>query len=485
MKKIENKNQLIFFAIGFSLFFGVLLRFYNLNYENLWFDEIVSFWVSEPFISLSESYARNSAAEGTPFLFNFLLKNLHEIFGYHTYLGRYFSALFSVLSILSIAYISWTLKKNNSYILVLFLVSFNVFLIKYAQEARVYSLVFFLSTMTIIFLIKSFNLSSNKKNLFINSFFYIIFQMLAIMVHPFTLIIFFSLITYYFFYFLKNKKNLVFLNYSILIIFLLLSVYLPIYFSDRIQHPADWLNNPQLKFYTNFYFSSFFGSRILGLIHLILLVGLIYYYRNKFIKNLNFITFFIILIFLTYLIPIIYGHLFKPVLFSRYIIFVLIPIIVLLSYLIFEIENDKIKKNLIIFLVLITFANQFTEYNFKQFYKERPKFKSDYLSPLEKINQSKYKNYYINREYSNDVDDIFLKAVNNYFLVYSNENKFSINQVKFTSLKNFRFKKIWIICPQNFGDKKCDKIKSNESYNLSTIEDIDYNSVNLKLVTIK
>ena len=223
----------------------------------------------------------------------------------------------------------------------------------------------------------------------------------------------------------------------------------------------------------------------MGLIHLILLVWLIYYYRNRFIKNLNFITFFIILIFLTYFIPIIYGHLFKPVLFSRYIIFVLIPIIVLLSYLIFEIENDKIKKNLIIFLVLITFANQFTEYNFKQFYEERPKFKSDYLSPLEKINQSKYKNYYINREYSNEVDDIFLKAVNNYFLVYSNENKFSINQVQFTSLKNFRFKKIWIICPQNFGDKECDKIKGKEYYNLSTIEDIDYNSVNLKLVTIK
>ena len=35
---------------------GVLLRLYNLNYESLWFDEIVSFWVSEPFISFSDIY---------------------------------------------------------------------------------------------------------------------------------------------------------------------------------------------------------------------------------------------------------------------------------------------------------------------------------------------------------------------------------------------------------------------------------------------
>ena len=482
MKKIKNRNNLIHFAIGFSLFFAVLLRLYNLNYESLWFDEIVSFWVSEPFISFSDSYARNSGAEGTPFLFNFLLKNLHEIFGYHTHLGRYFSALISILGIFSITYLSWTLKKNNSYILVLFLVSFNVFLIKYAQEARVYSLVFFLSAMTMIFLVKSFYSNQSQNTLLINSFFYIFFQMLSIMAHPFTLIIFFSLITYYFLYFLKNKKNLVFLNFSILIIFLLLLIYLPIYFSDRVQHPASWVGNPELKFYTNFYFSSFFGSRILGLIHLLLLIILLFYYKNKFIKNLNLITFFIILILLTYFIPIIYGHLFKPVLFSRYIIFVLIPIIVLLSYLIFEIKDNKIKRNLIFFLVLITFANQFTEYNFKQFYEVRPKFKTDFLSPLEKINQSNYKNYYINREKD---DEVFLKSVNNYFYTYSKENKFNVNQIELRDLKNFKSQNVWIICPQDLGNKKCDEIKNKENFTFNVLKNIDYNSVNLKLITIK
>ena len=61
-----NSKYFIIFAICFSLLFGVILRLYNLNYDNLWFDEIASFWVSDPFISLSESYERNRLAESQP-----------------------------------------------------------------------------------------------------------------------------------------------------------------------------------------------------------------------------------------------------------------------------------------------------------------------------------------------------------------------------------------------------------------------------------
>ena len=139
-----NSKYFIIFAICFSLFFGVILRLYNLNYDNLWFDEIVSFWVSDPFISLSESHERHLAAEGAPFLFNYLLKLAHEAFGYKSYVGRYFTATFGILSIISVTYLSRLLKENNFFVLVAFLVSFNVFLIRYSQEARVYSFLFFI-----------------------------------------------------------------------------------------------------------------------------------------------------------------------------------------------------------------------------------------------------------------------------------------------------------------------------------------------------
>ena len=198
MTKIKNINFLIVLAVSFSLIFGSLLRLYNLNYESLWLDEIVTFWITDPFIEINENYKRNNDAGATPFLFNFLLKLTHEIFGYKTYIARYFSAIFGILSIMSVAYLSNLLKKNNAYILVIFLISFNVFLIKYSQEARVFSFLFFLCTLSIIFFIKSFQSYEDGKKLFFNTFLYILFQTLAFLTHPFALIIFFTVIAYYF-----------------------------------------------------------------------------------------------------------------------------------------------------------------------------------------------------------------------------------------------------------------------------------------------
>ena len=32
------------------IFFGSFIRFYNLNFDDLWSDEMVSYWLSNPFI---------------------------------------------------------------------------------------------------------------------------------------------------------------------------------------------------------------------------------------------------------------------------------------------------------------------------------------------------------------------------------------------------------------------------------------------------
>ena len=73
MNKIFLSKQFVNILMLFLLLIGVILRFYNLEFENLWFDEMASFYVSDPKISFLESYYRNNSVEGTPFLFNFLL----------------------------------------------------------------------------------------------------------------------------------------------------------------------------------------------------------------------------------------------------------------------------------------------------------------------------------------------------------------------------------------------------------------------------
>ena len=111
VKKIKTFNYLIILSILLSLSFGILLRAYNLNFEDLWFDEMVSFWVSDPSITFKESYIRNNLVEGHPFLFNFSLKVIFKLFGYDPDMGRYFSCILGILSIFSVAYISKNLSK--------------------------------------------------------------------------------------------------------------------------------------------------------------------------------------------------------------------------------------------------------------------------------------------------------------------------------------------------------------------------------------
>tara|TARA_B100001996_G_scaffold376982_1_gene358947 strand:- start:1568 stop:2062 length:495 start_codon:yes stop_codon:yes gene_type:complete len=163
--------------------------------------------------------------------------------------------------------------------------------------------------------------------------------------------------------------------------------------------------------------------------------------------------------------------------------FVLIPVIILLSYLIFEIKNDKIKKSLIIFFVTITFANQFTEYNFKQFYKERPKFKIDYSSAVKFINDSNYKNYFINHSL-NAKEKIWSHVFNNYLSIFTKEKKIDIKQMNLSDLKN---KKgfVWIICPKEFFKKECEKIGTNQKFKFKVLEDVEFNSLNLKLIKLE
>ena len=99
------------------------------------------------------------------------------------------------------------------------------------------------------------------------------------------------------------------------------------------------------------------------------------------------------MLFLSYFVPLIYGYFLKPIIFPRYIMFVLIPIILIISILIFYLENKNLKKFLIFFLVFLNLGNHFTESTFKQFFNERKKFKPDFIGAFEIINSSETNNF--------------------------------------------------------------------------------------------
>jgi predicted membrane-bound mannosyltransferase len=158
-----NPKNIFVSTIIFSILLaGITFRLYNLNIENFWIDEMVTFWVTDPLITINETINRNIESD-LHFFFNLILKLYFSIASYEIIFGRYLPAALSIFSILSVYYLSTILKTKNC-IFLLFLISFNIYLIKYAQELRSYSLIFFLTSVSLIFFFKITDKNYKKKN---------------------------------------------------------------------------------------------------------------------------------------------------------------------------------------------------------------------------------------------------------------------------------------------------------------------------------
>ena len=140
----------------------------------------------------------------------------------------------------------------------------------------------------------------------------------------------------------------------------------------------------------------------MGLIYLSTLVFLIIRFRKIILFTSNNYLPLIFILFFSYIIPLFYALLKTPVLTDRYIIFVLIPILILISALIFEIDNRKLKIFLLIFILVPTIINNYIEIQFRK--NTKPEF-TKLLINLEKHEIKSLTLYGRNRE---------LKLVENY-----------------------------------------------------------------------
>lgn len=467
------KKKFILFLI---LSIGILFRVYNLNYDDLWYDEIISFWVANPLLTFEDTKYIHNQIESTSILYNLILKKFYYLFGYSPFGGRFLSVIFGILSIFSIIYLDKKINKNNSYIFSAFLISLNIFLIGYSQELRNYSLFFLSSSLTIIFFIKYSSDVNNIRNLIIFS----LILLINTLVHPFGFILLFSI----FFYellkaYFKNSFSIK-MTIALLIILILSSLYYYQLFTDMTFSKTDywWMKNPSLSFYSNFYFSNYFGSRLVGGVHLLILIYLIFKNFNEF-KKINYLTFFLIIIIFSYIIPILFGYLFKPTITPRYIIFNLIPIVLLISSLTFKFETKKIKLLIIIILCSLTIGNHFTEQTLIQFFKSRVVYKPEYTSALNFINSSNYKEYTLLVEKMKD-NNTTTDAINNYISYLSKINNFNVKYIPQSELISGKL--FWYICFHDINEKSCAVKENIKKFNI--LEEKYFNRVNLKLLEI-
>jgi len=434
---LRIKNKIIYF---FLIFFGIFTIFYQIHFDDLWLDEMASFWIADPTLLNSETIERQMETDWhNPILFNLILKNFLKLFGYNPDFARYLPLIFGSLSLFMFGLISYQEKKNSYFLLATFLACVSIYIIKYSQELRPYSLILLTSCLNIFFFMKL--LKSQKLNS-LEIFFFISFSVVNYSVNPFTLIIFFSQIIYtiYRYILFQDKLKMILLFY--MIIFIFFSIFNYNYILYQITFENYMLSSDIKNVLDGFYFPRFFGSKIMGYLYLILLIYLIYKNRKIFFLKDNNYMFFLILIVFCYLVPLSYGIIRTPVFHDRYIIFILIPLFVLIPLLISEISNSKLKKIITSLLVLITLSNHYIEI----FYRVHTK--PEFKKTLMHIDKS-------------DTNNIMFSIRDHYTLVSNYVRNIKIDQTSqfiFSSYdeKKSSIKKFWLFCYTTDPDFICD-----------------------------
>ena len=164
---------------------GLFLRVYDLGTESLWADEGLSVaTVSGNFVEMKNRLTRSIH----PPLYYLVLHGWTRLFGTSEVAVRFPSVLFGLISILLAYNIGKELFSQNVGLLTSLMVAISPFHIRYAQEARNYSLLFMLSLISLFYFIKML-----KKDSWQTTILYSISSLLLIYTHVYGL---FTILTY-------------------------------------------------------------------------------------------------------------------------------------------------------------------------------------------------------------------------------------------------------------------------------------------------
>lgn len=450
IKKItfSYKYQLIFFVLFGA---GVLYRIFNANFEDYWLDEIFGFWISDPQLNLEQTFDRSfGTGGGQNLLFDFILKYYYLIFGYYPENGRYFTVIISSLSIPLFAILSYQIDKSKSYLLSTFLISHSWYLISYAQEVRSYSFGYFLSLISLILFIALLKLEEKKLLLKYSLLILaLIINLLGLINHIFFGIIILAQFLFSL-HFSKDKSKFKFLIINFISLALIYLILMYPFLIKNLSSNSFWIPQVRISFFIDYFFPRFFGSKIMGYLYLFTLIFVMINCKKLIFKSKSLYQLLFILLVSSYIFPLFYGLVKIPILIDRYIIFVITPIILLISILIFK-QPYKLKVILITIICSITFVNNYIEIFERK--NSKPEFNKS-LSVIYKNPKGKI------QILSNDEDGQVW--VQNYLK--------KIKHLKYDSFEYFDYKTsindqfFWSICYLPLNSFNCEKNFINTNY---------------------
>ena len=225
LKKIDSTASYLLLIV----LLGIFLRIYDLSEESLWMDEIDGGVLTA---KQKISYLLNPQINQPINLYDIILHYWIKIFGTSEFAVRFPAMVFGGFTIIFIFKLGRELINREVGLSAAFLLAISPFQIHYSQEARPYSLLMFLSLISIYYYIK-FLKSNNKRDVFL----YILPTILSIYTHRliFLLLIFQNI---YFLIFKRNFKQHIIWFISQFIIVMTFIFYHP-FFIKRINWIMD------------------------------------------------------------------------------------------------------------------------------------------------------------------------------------------------------------------------------------------------------
>ena len=268
---ILKKNSLLLYFVLILL--GSLTVLFQINYEDLWLDEMSSFYIADPSLSLDQTLFRHKSFDyHNPPLFNLVLKEFLKITNYNPDYARYISLIFGILAMSFFGILSYQIQKDNSFLLSTLLACISIYIIKYSQELRPYSLLLLSSIVNIYFYYKIIHESSKTNyTIYFSLFLFVLISLINYSTNPFALIILFSQISNSFIrlIFFNKKDKLFFISLTLIVIFYLASNYN--YILYQISFKNFMLSSDIVNVIDGLYFPRFFGSKVMGYTYLVIL----------------------------------------------------------------------------------------------------------------------------------------------------------------------------------------------------------------------
>ena len=225
-----------FLLVSCFIIIGTFLRLYHLDFNSFWLDEAATHVFAQQ--STGDYWQLlSSLGEVHPPLF-YLVEKIILPFGTSEFLYRLFPALFGIATIPLFYMIGKKLFGWPVGIIMAALITFSPFHIQYSQDARMYTMLLFITALALIFYSEA--LESNNKNYWIS---FGLVSALAIWTHFMAFIFIGALILYSLFYLIKGKKSPNYLLLSIVVMVVLLSPLIFIIkglFFNRIGSAPTW-----------------------------------------------------------------------------------------------------------------------------------------------------------------------------------------------------------------------------------------------------